>query len=127
MADHPQLAALAKKFPASVIHQVPVGGGKNADFVAASLCIEKVLAVCGPYSWSVRVMGPALVIGTLTVEIDGRTVSVDGVGAGGDEKVAESDAFKRAAKHIGVALHLWSGDDYRLDRALRPLEVVTDE
>ena len=114
-----QLAALAKKFPQSVIHKVPVGGGVQADYVPASLVIEKLLAIVGPYGWKVRVIDAGTVVGTLTVVIDGREVQVDGIGLGSDPKNAESDALKRAARSVGVALHLWSGDDYRLDRALR--------
>ena len=128
MSTHEQLAALAKKFPASTIHQVPVGGGVKADYVPASVVIEKLLAVVGPFTWEVRETigdGPtrAVVVGRLTLEIDGRTVSVDGIGEGADLKAAESDAVKRAGRMAGVGLHLWSQSDYRLDRALRADEV----
>ena len=123
-----QLAALAKRFPSSVIHKVPVGGGVQADYVPASLIIEKLLATIGPYGWRIRVIDAGTVVGTLTVTIDGRAVEVDGVGLGSDLKAAESDAIKRAARSVGLGLHLWSGADYRLDRALtRAVEASDDE
>ena len=41
------LAKLAKKFPASTIRKVPVGGGISADYVPCSVVIEKLLAADG--------------------------------------------------------------------------------
>ena len=114
-----QLAALSKKFPPSTIRQVPVGGGVTADYVPASVVIEKLLAILGPFSWHVRGTPDGHVVGALTLHIDGREVTVEGVGEGSDLKSAESDALKRAARMVGVGLHLWSQDLYRLDRALR--------
>lgn len=114
-----QLAALARKFPARVIHERVVGGGRSEDYVSHAVVTEKLLAVCGPFSWELRTLPDGHVIGTLTLEIDGRTVTVSGVGEGDDLKKAESDALKRAAMRAGVGLHLWSGADYALDRALR--------
>ena len=117
-----QLAALAKRFPASVVHQRQVGGGFMADYVAHSVVTEKLLAILGPFDWSVRVIDGQTVVGTIAVDIDARRTHVDGVGIGDDLKDAESDALKRAAMRMGVGLHLWSGEDYRLDRAVGDAE-----
>lgn len=63
----------------------------------------------------------------LTTEIDGHTVSVVEVGDvegaaaqsdGANLKEASSDAFKRCWMRLGLGLHLWSQDDYFLDRQL---------
>lgn len=63
----------------------------------------------------------------LTAHIDGQTVSVveagDVEGAAGQEdganlKEASSDAYKRCWMRLGLGLHLWSQDDYFLDRQL---------
>ncbi len=63
----------------------------------------------------------------LTADIDGRTVSVieagdvEGAAAqsdGANLKEASSDAFKRCWMRLGLGLHLWSQDDYFLDRQL---------
>lgn len=63
----------------------------------------------------------------LSVEIDGQVVTVveagDVEGAAGQEdganlKEASSDAFKRCWMRLGLGLHLWSGDDYFLDKQL---------
>ena len=41
-----------------------------------------------------------------------------GESVGEQIKKMESDAFKRAASKVGVALHLWSQENYFLDTAL---------
>ena len=61
--------------------------------------------------------------GKLTVELDGKTVTVSGAGTetyskdstGEKIKKMESDAFKRAASRLGCGLHLWAQDQYFLD------------
>jgi len=68
-------------------------------------------------------------IGRLTCRIDGQVVSVEGCGDcedphnwphdGARLKDAESDAFKRAAIHVGVGLHLWSGNEFFLHGYLK--------
>ncbi len=65
---------------------------------------------------------------TLTVVIDGREVRITEVGDcesphnwphdGARAKDAASDALKRCAARIGLGLHLWSQDEYFLDRKL---------
>lgn len=64
----------------------------------------------------------------LTVTIDGRLTRVEEVGDcesphnwphdGARMKDAMSDALKRCAMRLGLGLHLWSQDEYRLDRLL---------
>jgi Rad52/22 family double-strand break repair protein len=64
----------------------------------------------------------------LTATVDGQRVSVEGTGDvehpenspndGARAKDAESDALKRAAKHLGVALHVWTQDEFYLHLAL---------
>tara|TARA_R110002020_G_scaffold474377_1_gene705529 strand:- start:3490 stop:3909 length:420 start_codon:yes stop_codon:yes gene_type:complete len=131
MTGHQELQQLAKKFPSALIQQNPNGFG---DYVKHSVVCEKLLAVIGPFTWEiVREITDADgtlsgCIGRLTCEIDGRTVSVDGAGDverteilsnnGTRLKHAESDALKRAAARLGCGTHLWSGVQYRLDRAL---------
>jgi hypothetical protein len=91
-----------------------------------------LLEVVGPHDFSIDriVTNPdGVVVGctaTLTVEIDGRRVSVTEVGDverpgdnnGSALKAAASDAIKRCAMRLGVGLHLWSQDNYYLDKAL---------
>lgn len=67
-------------------------------------------------------------IGRLTLTIDGRTVSIEETGDceepanwphdGARLKDASSDAFKRCAMRAGVALHLWSQQEFILYHAL---------
>jgi hypothetical protein len=67
-------------------------------------------------------------VGKLTVWVDGREVSVEEAGDvddpamendGRNLKDASSDAIKRCAMRLGLGLHLWSQDDYFLDRQLK--------
>lgn len=66
----------------------------------------------------------------LTCEVDGRRTQVEEVGDtdphnwstdGARLKDAASDALKRAAMRLGLALHLWAQDSYFLDVQLAPL------
>ena len=70
-------------------------------------------------------------VGRLTVDIDGRMVTVEEAGDveqpamnldGRNLKDASSDAFKRCCMRLGLGLHLWSGDDYFLDKQLHKQE-----
>jgi hypothetical protein len=132
MTDRPQLAALAKPFPASLIQKNPTGFG---EYVKHSVVVEKLLATVGPFDFRIvreirdadtgQICG---VIGELTVEIDGRVTLIQEAGDcermvnwphdGARLKDACSDAIKRCAARIGVGTHLWSQDQFRLDRAL---------
>lgn len=136
-----QLAQLAKPFPQSLIQKNPTGFG---SYVKHSVVVEKLLAVVGPFDFRIvreirdadtgHICG---VIAELTVEIDGRTTTVQDAGDcerpenwphdGARLKDACSDALKRTAARCGVGTHLWSADQYRLDRALeRSAEVERD-
>jgi hypothetical protein len=132
MTDRPQLAALAKPFPASLIQKNPTGFG---SFVKHSVVVEKLLATVGPFDFRiVREIRDADtgqlcgVIGEMTVDIDGRLTIIQEAGDcerpdnwphdGARLKDACSDAIKRCAARIGVGTHLWSQDQFRLDRAL---------
>ena len=127
-----QLAQLAKPFPQSLIQKNPTGFG---SYVKHSVVVEKLLAVVGPFDFRIvreirdadtgQICG---VIGELSAEVDGRRVTVQDAGDcerldnwphdGARLKDACSDSLKRCAARLGVGTHLWSADQYRLDRAL---------
>ena len=127
------LARLAKPFARHLIHANPSGQGRG-DYVAHSAITEKLLAVVGPFDFAlVQILRgdykdrPNVVVGAvcrLTVEVDGRRVSVEEVGDcenpgnwphdGARMKDAMSDAIKRCAMRLGVGLHLWSQDEFFL-------------
>jgi hypothetical protein len=73
-------------------------------------------------------------LATLEVMVDGDFVTVTEVGDvehpsgnnGSNLKNAASDALKRCAMRVGCGLHLWSQDNYYLDRALDKRE-ASDE
>lgn len=79
------------------------------------------------------------VVMRLTCEVDGRRTVVEEVGDceephnwphdGARLKDASSDALKRCAMRLGLGVHLWSQNEYFLDRALLVKEAggVTDE
>ena len=74
---------------------------------------------------------PPKVIGKLTVEIDGKLVTVTSIGDvehdqkndRSNAKHAESDSFKRCAMKLGLGLHLWAGEEYYLDKQLDKKEI----
>ena len=126
-----QLKQLAKPFHDSLIEQKP--GQGDLSYVNHASVTERVLATLGPYSLKVEqlIFTPdgkvdgALV--TVTVEIDGHTVSVTEAGEGDNPRAktngalakdAISDAVKRCWMRLGLGLHLWSGKHYVLDRVL---------
>jgi hypothetical protein len=125
-----QLYELARPFPASLIKQKP--GKFAADYVEHSVITQRLLEVVGPHDFAVDriITNPdGVLVGctaVLSVQIDGRLVSITEVGdveRPGDNnasnlKNAASDALKRCAMRLGVGLHLWSQDNYYLDKAL---------
>jgi len=125
-----QLYELSRPFPESLVKTKP--GAFKASYVEHSVISQRLLEVVGPHDFSIDriVTNPdGVVVGctaTLTVEIDGRRVSVTEVGDverrgdnnGSALKAAASDAIKRCAMRLGVGLHLWSQDNYYLDKAL---------
>lgn len=125
-----QLHELARPFPESLIKQKP--GKFSAAYVEHSVISQRLLEVVGPHDFAVEriVTNPdGVVVGctaTLTVEVDGRRVSVTEVGDvehpsqnnASNLKNAASDALKRCAMRLGVGLHLWSQGNYYLDKSL---------
>lgn len=125
-----QLSELARKFPESLIKTKP--GKFAASYVEHGVIVQRLLEVVGPFTFTVDkpvtnadgvVVG---CIGTLTIEVDGRTVSITEVGDvehpspnnASNLKSASSDLIKRCAMRVGLGLHLWTGDAYYLDRSL---------
>jgi hypothetical protein len=129
-----QLNELARPFPASLIKSKP--GKFAASYVEHSVISQRLLEVVGPHDFAVdRIITNAdgTLVGctaTLTVEVDGRRVSITEVGdvehpSGNNAsnlKNASSDALKRCAMRLGCGLHLWSGENFYLDRALAKRE-----
>jgi hypothetical protein len=134
-----QLYELSRPFPESLVKQKP--GKFAASYVEHSVISQRLLEVVGPYDFSIDriVTNPdGVVVGctaTLTVEIDGRRVSITEVGDverpgdnnGSSLKAAASDAIKRCAMRLGVGLSLWSQENYYLDKALAKQMEPTDE
>lgn len=125
-----QIYELSRPFPAALIKQKP--GKFAASYVEHSVISQRLLEVVGPHTFTVDkpVTNPdGVVVGclaTLTVEVDGKTVTITEVGDvehpgtnnASNLKNAASDALKRCAMRVGVGLHLWSQDNYYLDKAL---------
>jgi hypothetical protein len=126
-----QLYELSRPFPQSLVKQKP--GKFAASYVEHSVVSQRLLEVVGPHDFAIDriVTSPdGVVVGctaTLTVEVDGRRVSITEVGDverpdpnanGTNLKNASSDAIKRCAMRLGVGLHLWSQDNYYLNTAL---------
>ena len=126
-----QLYELARPFPASLVKQKP--GKFAASYVEHSVISQRLLEVVGPHTFTVDkpVTNPdGQVVGclaTLECMVDGEFVTITEVGDvehpspnnGSNLKNAASDALKRCAMRLGVGLHLWSQDNYYLDKALQ--------
>jgi len=121
-----QLQQLARPVPSKYVKTLQ--GRGNPEYVAHSTITEILLMVCGPFDFHVtevvrdqdqKITG---CLATLTVDVDGRRTSITEVGdttgvetdEGGALKNAASDALKRCAMRLGVALHLWARDGYFL-------------
>jgi len=131
-----QLIALLKPFSGRLVSAAPPG--KFGSYVSHYVVEQRLLAVVGPFDWEiiemVRDADDTLTgcIGRLGAEVDGRWIQVCGAGDvenpgnsktdGERLKLAESDAFKRAAMRLGVGLHLWAGDDFFVYDALERRE-----
>ena len=125
-----QLYELSRPFPESLVKQKP--GKFAAAYVAHDTVNQRLLEVVGPYTFTVDkpVANPdGVVVGclaTLEVMVDGDFVTITEVGDvehpgtnnASNLKNASSDALKRCAMRLGVGLHLWSQDNYYLDKAL---------
>jgi hypothetical protein len=126
-----ELYELSRPFPDALIRQKP--GKFAASYVEHSVVSQRLLEVVGPYSFEVKQMitnPDGMVTGclaTLTCTIDGTEVRITEVGDverpgdsnGSAGKTASSDALKRCAMRLGVGLHLWSQDNYYLDKSLK--------
>jgi hypothetical protein len=135
-----QLERLAEPFPKHLVKAAPKG--KYGEYVSHSAVTERLLAVVGPFSTRITevieendgtISGCVL---ELTVEIDGRWVTVQEAGdaqgngrknKGALLKDASSDAIKRCAMRLGLGLHLWSQDDYFLDQFLADKDTDDDQ
>lgn len=130
-----QLIELQKRFPANWIRKLKKGNGRTEDYLNFATVAQRLLEVVGPFNWKIireitesgKVVG---CVGQITCTIDGETITVEGVGTANNStensgeilKKAESDAFKRCARMVGLGLHLWAGqnhdgsDGYWLDK-----------
>ena len=144
-----QLYELSRPFPQSLVKQKP--GKFAASYVEHSVISQRLLEVVGPHTFTVDkpVTNPdGVVVGclaTLEVMVDGDFVTITEVGDvenpypttksgeplptnnGSNLKNAASDALKRCAMRLGVGLHLWSGENYYLDKALEKRQAKSDE
>jgi len=122
------LRDLVKRIPASYVKTKP--GGFQADYVSHADIQQILLAKIGPCTQEVKELiynadgqlhGCIL---RMTYEIDGQTVVIEeagdverpGANNGANAKNAVSDAVKRCAMRVGVGLHLWSQENYVLDK-----------
>lgn len=122
------LRDLVKRIPASYVKTKP--GGFQADYVSHADIQQILLAKLGPCSQEVKELiynADGQLHGCIlrvTYEIDGQTVVIEeagdverpGANNGANAKNAVSDAVKRCAMRIGVGLHLWSQENYVLDK-----------
>ncbi len=105
-----QLTVDAAPFPDSTIEQLPKTAKRPAlDYVAWPHYNQRLLLHHPSHSWEVFTIvesgGTWAVAGHLTIE----GVRYAGVGEDATPTAAESNAYKRAAAHAGIGLHLYGG------------------
>ena len=103
-----QLFELSRKFPKEWIKKAPKG--KFGNYVPHPVITQRLLEVCGPFNWEVveliRQESSGSVVGCfgkLTVDVDGKPVTVTSIGDvehdqkndGSNAKHAESDGWGR--------------------------------
>ena len=120
-----QLNKLATPFPEKFIETKP--GKFAAAYVPHGIVSQFLLGIVGPYDFAIDTLvrdADGTLTGclcTLTVEIDGRTTSIQEVGEcenpnnwktdGARLKACASDGIKRCAMRVGLGLHLWHKHD----------------
>ena len=120
-----QLSKLAIPFSDKFIEEKP--GAFKAVFVSHGIVTQFLLGILGPYDFSIDTIirdvdGTATgILCTLTVDVDGRTTSIQEVGEcenpsnwktdGARIKACASDGVKRCAMRLGLGLHLWHKRD----------------
>lgn len=122
------LRDLVKRIPQAYVKTKP--GGFQADYVSHADIQQILLAKLGPCTQEVKeliynaegqLQGCIL---RMTYEIDGEKVVIEeagdverpGANNGSNAKNAVSDAVKRCAMRVGIGLHLWSQENYVLDK-----------
>lgn len=126
-----QLRKLATPLPEQFVDRKP--GGRGGDYVSHDVITQRLLAIVGPFDLDVRqlITDDGMVTGcllALTCTVDGQSVTIVEVGEvehadkkehnGERAKLAVSDGIKRCAMRLGVALHLWSQEQYVLPQWL---------
>ena len=120
-----QLSKLATPFSDRFIETKP--GKFAASYVPHGIVSQFLLGIVGPYDFAIDTLvrdADGTLTGclcTLTVEIDGRTTSIQEVGEcedpnnwktdGARLKACASDGIKRCAMRLGLGLHLWHKHD----------------
>lgn len=136
------LTKLVHPFPAQMVEKNPTGYGTYVSHPVVQQRLFDVLG-CPPDTTVVRILRgtapgkgsadpiPDAVVGVvlrMTVEIDGRAVSVEEAGDcelpsnwttdGARLKDAMSDAYKRCAMRLGVGLHLWAQEHFYISEKM---------
>ena len=120
-----QLSKLATPFSDRFIETKP--GKFSASYVPHGIVSQFLLGIVGPYDFAIDTLvrdADGTLTGclcTLTVEIDGRTTSIQEVGEcenpnnwktdGARLKACASDGIKRCAMRLGLGLLLWHKHD----------------
>ena len=119
---------LAKQFPQLV--STIKKGNREEDYINHSVIAQRLLQVVGPYDWDFEIIykgeEPIACKGTLTVDIDGKEVSIAGAGTPQNksrdvgEQIKDPDAFKGSKKLVQVyTCELKTNTSYLLTYSMR--------
>jgi len=141
-----QLIQLAVPFPPKLVKKA--APGKHGDYVSHEDVTQRALTIVGPFDFEVTTLirgyaaeettskatypardGAVVgVLATLTVEIDGRAITITEAGVaehpasendGDNAKKASSDALKRCWMRTGLGIHLWSKTPFLYEQLLK--------
>jgi hypothetical protein len=141
---------LEEKFSPKFIKKRPGSFGKTLDYIEGHVIVQRLNRAFN-HDWSFVVKdksihdGFAIVVGQISVNVDGQTIVKDGIGGkklakvkadgsfldiGNDFKDATTDSLKKAATLFGVALDLYGTDEKEeedsSDEKETPKEAVKD-
>ena len=107
-----QLYELSRKFPKEWIKKAPKG--KFGNYVPHPVITQRLLEVCGPFDWEVveliRQEKSGSVVGCfgkLTVEVDGKLVTVTSIGDVEHDQKKFDAGFKRNLKNWDIPFTIY--------------------
>lgn len=157
LLNEKQLTFLFSNTPEKFVHKRQGRGGEVWSYVKGTY-VKKVLNLMFGWDWSFEVVehkfdlvvGQAYVLGKLTVNTNGKTITKSQFGAadiklidvkdddgkktgvkrpmdiGNDLKAATTDALKKCASEIGIAADIYAGEEFKQRKVVTDAEKASE-